>query len=163
MSGKDNNKTRRSNGLRKKDGSKQDIWSGVDDPEKIVRGQAPEQDTASELPPIEVNPALDFPGELTQQHNYTQHTAPHSTQLTFLDETPTKDSPRTPSNEISRLSSIYTRPQGDLLNNTGEERIASELMNDNFHEILGSREKSKQEHNNQEKFLSLDWGDTRWK
>ena len=30
-------------------------------------------------------------------------------------------------------------------------------MNDNFHEILGSHEKSKQEHNDQEKFLSLDW------
>ena len=122
MSAKDNNKTRRSQRLRKKDGSKQDIWSGVDDPEKIVRGQAPEQVTTSELPPIDVNPAIDFPGELT---NYTQHTTPHSTQLTYLDETPTKDSPRTPPNEISRLSSIYTRPQGDLLNNMGEEHIAS--------------------------------------
>ena len=154
MSGKDNSKTRRSQRLREKDGSKQDIWSGVDDPEKIVRGQTSDENTVPDLPPLDVNPAVDFPGELT---NYTQHTTPHSTQLTYLEETPTKDSPRTPSNEISRLSSIYTRPQGDLLNNTGEERIASELMNDNFHEILGSHEKSKQEHNDQEKFLSLDW------
>ena len=163
MASKNGTKTRKSLRLQEKEGNTsktESVWSGVEDPEKIVRQPGQEVPRAANnnpnnLPIISINPGTDLPGELT---NYTQHTTSQSMRLTYLEETPTKDVTQdTPPNEISRLSSIYTKPVGERLNTTGEERLAMELMNDNFHEILGSEDKRENITAPGNKFLSLDW------
>ena len=94
------------------------------------------------------------PGGIDELH--TPHNPPKA-QLTFLDETPSKElGKRTPQNELSKLSSIYMQAQGEKLNTTAEERAVMDLLDDNYHEILGSEGKQLSFTGAKDKFLPLD-------
>ena len=91
----------------------------------------------------------DLPTDLT---NYTV-TPPQGQHSSQLEVSPIQqDQKKTPPMEFSQLSSIYTK--GDSLSASHQE-LVHQMLADDFHEVLGSKEKTKTAPT--KTFLPLDW------
>ena len=117
-----------------------DFWDTVGNPVDIERSQTTtvKQRTTNDtqIPELTVNANMDLPQDLT---NYTSSTPP-DTRMTFLDETPTRNSPPRGTENVSKLSSIYMQPTTMDANVTRDAEILQRYLTDNYEELLDHKQ-----------------------